>query len=45
MLIHLGMTGKLYFIDRKNEKFKISFYYNLNEAKDNKHNRVTFFRE
>ena len=43
MLIHLGMTGKLYFIDRKNEKFKTSFYYNLNEAKDNKHNRVTFF--
>ena len=43
MLIHLGMTGKLYFIDRKNKKFKTSFYYNLNEAKDNKHNRVTFF--
>tara|TARA_B100000963_G_scaffold41762_1_gene31088 strand:+ start:113 stop:982 length:870 start_codon:yes stop_codon:yes gene_type:complete len=43
MLIHLGMTGKLFFIDQKNKKFKTSFYYNLNETKDNKHNRVTFF--
>jgi formamidopyrimidine-DNA glycosylase len=43
MLVHLGMTGKLFFIDQKNIKFKTSFYYNINETKDHKHDRVVFF--
>ena len=42
MLIHLGMTGKLFFINKKNTKYKTSFYYDLNEEKDNKHDRVIF---
>ena len=42
MLIHLGMTGKLFFINQKNTKYKTSFYYNINEEKDKKHNRVIF---
>ena len=42
MLVHLGMTGKFFFIDNKNIKYKTSFYYNLNEKKDNNNNRVTF---
>ena len=43
MLVHLGMTGKFFFIDRNKEKFKTSFYYFLNYQKDQKHNRVIFF--
>ena len=43
MLIHLGMTGKLFFIDNKNTKFKTSFYYNINAQKDHIHDRVIFF--
>ncbi|MDC0937435.1 bifunctional DNA-formamidopyrimidine glycosylase/DNA-(apurinic or apyrimidinic site) lyase [Pelagibacteraceae bacterium] len=43
MLIHLGMTGKIFFINQKNTKFKTSFYYNINEEKDKKHDRVVFF--
>ena len=42
MLVHLGMTGKFFFIDNKNVKHKTSFYYNLNEKKDKKHDRVIF---
>ena len=42
MLIHLGMTGKLFFINQKNIKYKTSFYYDVNEEKDKKHNRVIF---
>ena len=42
MIIHLGMTGKLFFLDKKNKKYKTSFYYNINEEKDKKHNRVIF---
>ena len=40
MLVHLGMTGKFFFLDRKNTKYKTSFYYNINEEKDKKHDRV-----
>ena len=29
MLVHLGMTGKFFFINKKNTKFKTSFYYNI----------------
>ncbi len=41
MLVHLGMTGKFFYIDKK-QKFKTSFYYDLND-KDHKHDRVIFF--
>ena len=43
MLVHLGMTGKFFFLNEKNIKFKTSFYYNLNDKKDRKHDRVEFF--
>ena len=42
MLVHLGMTGKLFFINQKNTKYKTSFYYNINENKDKKYDRVIF---
>ncbi len=42
MLVHFGMTGKFFFVDNKKIKHKTSFYYNLNEKKDNKHDRVIF---
>ena len=43
MLVHLGMTGKFFYIDRKKKKFKTSFYYDLNYKKDQKHDRVIFY--
>tara|TARA_Y100000816_G_scaffold290535_1_gene279466 strand:- start:1033 stop:1902 length:870 start_codon:yes stop_codon:yes gene_type:complete len=43
MLIHLGMTGKFFFINKENKKFKTSFYYNINEEKDKKHDRIIFY--
>ena len=43
MLVHLGMTGKFFFINENKKKFKTSFYYNLNETKDHKYDRVIFF--
>ena len=43
ILAHLGMTGKFFFVDKKNRSFKTSFYYNLNNRKDFKYNRVIFF--
>ncbi len=43
MLVHLGMTGKFFFINKKEKKFKTSFYYNLKGIKDEKHDRVIFF--
>ena len=36
------MTSKLFFIKQKNTKYKTSFYYDINEEKDKKHNRVIF---
>ena len=42
MLVHLGMTGKFFFLDRTNTKYKTSFYYNIDEKKDKKHNRIIF---
>jgi formamidopyrimidine-DNA glycosylase len=42
MLVHLGMTGKFFFINHKREKYKTSFYYNLNEEKDKRHDRIIF---
>ena len=43
ILVHLGMTGKFFFIDDNDNKFKTSFYYSLNYKKDRKHDRVIFF--
>ena len=43
MLVHLGMTGKFFFFNRNNTKFKTSFYYNIKEEKDKKHDRVIFY--
>ena len=42
MLVHLGMTGKFFFVSKKKIKHKTSFYYDLNEAKDKKHDRIIF---
>ena len=42
MLVHLGMTGKFFFVNRKSKKYKTSFYYDINEKKDKKHDRVIF---
>ena len=41
LLFHLGMTGKFFFVNTKQRKFKTSFYYNLNEY-NNKHDRIIF---
>ena len=42
MLVHLGMTGKFFFLNKNAKKFKTSFYYNIDESKDDKHNRLIF---
>ena len=42
MLVHLGMTGKFFFVNRQKTKYKTSFYYDLNEVKDKKHDRIIF---
>jgi len=42
MICHLGMTGKFFFIDSKKNKSKTSFYYNINDSKDTKHNHIIF---
>ena len=42
MLVHLGMTGKFFFINKKKIKHKTSFYYDLIEEKDKEHDRVIF---
>ena len=43
MLVHLGMTGKFFFVNQKSIKYKTSFYYDINEDKDKKHDRIIFF--
>ncbi len=42
MLVHLGMTGKFFFVNQNKKKFKTSFYYDLDLKKDFKHDRVIF---
>ena len=42
MMVHLGMTGKFFFTNKNNIKCKTSFYYDLNNNKDNRHDRVIF---
>ncbi len=43
MLVHLGMTGKFFFINKKKQKYKTSFYYDLKDQKDFKHDRIIFY--
>ena len=43
MLVHLGMTGKFFFINCKKTKHKTSFYYDINEDKDKKYDRIIFY--
>ena len=42
MVVHLGMTGKFFLLNRNELRKKTSFYYKI-ESHDNKHDRVTFF--
>ncbi len=42
MLVHLGMTGKFFFINNKKTKYKTCFYYDLDDYKDKKHDRIIF---
>ena len=42
MLVHLGMTGKFFYTNKKNIKYKTSFYYDINKDQDAKHDRVIF---
>ena len=43
LLVHLGMSGKLLLKRiRDNTIFKTSFYYDINENKDKKHDRIIF---
>ena len=42
MLAHLGMTGKFLFINNKDISYKTSFYYDIDEHKDKKHDRLIF---
>ncbi len=43
MLIHLGMTGKFFYINKERKKFKTSFYYNIDQKKDQKYDRIVFY--
>ena len=42
MLVHFGMTGKFFFVNKKNIKIKTSFYYDIDYLKEKKHDRVIF---
>ena len=42
MIVHLGMTGKFFFENTQRKKLKTSFYYDINEDKDKKHDRIIF---
>ena len=42
MLVHLGMTGKFFFENNNRRKYKTSFYYDINEEKDKKHDHIIF---
>ena len=43
MVVHLGMTGKFFIVQKNNIKQKTSFYYDIDKTKDFKHDRVLFF--
>ena len=40
MLVHLGMTGKFLIIKKNNKVQKTSFYYEIENANNNKHDRL-----
>ena len=42
MIAHLGMTGKFFIVSKTNVKKKTSFYYDVNNEKDNIHDRIIF---
>ena len=42
MIAHLGITGKFFVVSKKNIKSKTSYYYNIDEEKDKKHNHLIF---
>tara|TARA_B100001989_G_C24537887_1_gene465573 strand:- start:1414 stop:2280 length:867 start_codon:yes stop_codon:yes gene_type:complete len=42
LLIHLGMTGKFFYVNKKNKKMKTSFYYET-EKSNKKHNHIIFY--
>ncbi len=42
LLAHLGMTGKFFFVDNKNKRFKTSFYYKIKEKKDKNYDKIIF---
>ena len=42
MLVHLGMTGKFFFINNEKIKQKKNIYYDLNEDKDKKKDSIIF---
>ena len=43
MLVHLGMTGKFFLINKKNIKLKTSFYHDIAEKENQKYDHVIFF--
>ena len=42
MVAHLGMTENSFSLTVK-KKYKTSFYYEINNEKDKKHDRIIFF--
>ena len=42
MIVHLGMTGKFFIVNKNKIKKRTSFYYNLDHKKDSKHNHIVF---
>ena len=42
MIVHLGMTGKFFVLKEKNQIQKTSFYYEIENIKDRKHDRLIF---
>ena len=43
LLVHLGMTGKFFFINSKKKRFKTSFYYKVQKKKDKRYDKIVFF--
>ena len=43
MLVHLGMTGKFFLVNKKDVKLKTSFYYDIDEKESQKHDHIIFF--
>ncbi len=45
MIVHLGMTGKFFTVNNQKIKKKTSFYYNLDNKKDKKHDHIILYFE